>query len=183
MRHTVTRDDYFAAAYTLLGGGGQGGVKLADLCSTLGVTTGSFYGHFVSFDDFIEQFLQQWDDTTFELIDVTKLGGDPIERMRTLKHAGASLPHDAEGAIRAWARQNPVVARAQERADARRTEMMQRVLEPIVGDVEARKLARTGLTLLAGLHTLHSPVTASDFDAVFDVFEEQILARANAVQA
>lgn len=178
MRRQVTPADYFDAAMELLARGGQGSVKLADLCSRLEVTTGSFYGHFGSFDDFVRQFLDHWDDTTFELLDLRDLPGDPIERVHRMKQAGASLPHEVDGAIRAWARQNPVVAEVLKRVDARRSAALYDVLEPLLGPEEAAKLTRIGLTLLAGLHTLHNPVTAADFEAIYDVFEEQILARA-----
>ncbi|HSV38894.1 MAG TPA: TetR/AcrR family transcriptional regulator [Nocardioidaceae bacterium] len=177
MRRQVTPADYFAAAMELLARGGQGSVKQADLCAALGVTTGSFYGHFANFDDFVRQLLDHWEATTFELIDATRFGGTPTERVRRLKQAGAALPHDAEGAIRSWARLNPVVAEVQARADTRRTAALYDVVLPIVGPDQAARMTTIGLTLLAGLHSLHSPVTREDFDAVFDVFEEQILAR------
>lgn len=178
MRRPVTQADYFGAAWDLLARGGQGSVKLAELCEALGVTTGSFYGRFGSFDDFVRQFLEHWDEQTFGLLDMTGFPGEPLERVRALKESGASLPHEVDGAIRAWARQSPVVAEILARVDARRSEALYDVLEPMLGPEEARKLTRIGLTLLAGLHTLHSPVTRADFDAVYDVFEEQILARA-----
>ena len=180
MRSSVTNQDFYDAALDLLGRPGAGPLTLPALCARLGVTTGSFYGHFTNFDSFVSAFTDYWDDTTFAGLDLSEMGGDHPERVRRLKLAGSALPHGAEGAIRAWARSHPIVADAQVRVDQRRSGALREVIEPLVGAAEAERLARTGLTLLAGLHTLHSPVTEEDFDAVFDLFEDQILMSARA---
>jgi len=178
MRSSASDEDYFDAAMDLLGGAGAGPLTLPALCARLGVTTGSFYGHFASFDDFVTRFTDHWDSTTFALLDIDRFTGDHLERVRQLKLSGGSLPHGAEGAIRARSRSNPIVAAAQARVDARRVAAVRAVIEPLVGAAEADRLAHTGLTLLAGLHTLHSPPTAEHFEAVFDLFEDQILTSA-----
>ncbi|MDT5106509.1 MAG: hypothetical protein QOI25_4022 [Mycobacterium sp.] len=48
MASVVTRQSYFDAGLDVLSDLGYGGLKLAEVCNRLGVTTGSFYHYFTS---------------------------------------------------------------------------------------------------------------------------------------
>ena len=48
MASVVTRESYFDAGLEVLSDLGYGGLKLAEVCNRLGVTTGSFYHYFAS---------------------------------------------------------------------------------------------------------------------------------------
>ena len=55
-----SKDDYYRTALELLADGGVGALTMANLCSRLGVTTGSFYAHFAGIREFHAAFLEQW---------------------------------------------------------------------------------------------------------------------------
>lgn len=177
MRQVVTREDYFSAAIKILATQGAGELKMSVLCKAVKMTTGSFYGYFGSFDGFVEQFLTYWQEQqTDRLVNMANLPQDPVERVRTMKALGRSLPHSAEAAIRSWAHTNDAVALAQKSVDERRTESLVRLFEPIVESHEhAESLAVLGITLLVGLQQLRSPVTDADFNRIFDEYERIIL--------
>jgi AcrR family transcriptional regulator len=179
MRLLVTREDYFDAAMTLLAGGGAGKLKIAALCKALNVTTGSFYGYFRSLDRFITEFLAHWERTQTERLgQLSNAPTDPAARVHLLKQLAAQLPHDAEAAIRAWAHTNSQVAEAQKRVDARRQEILTKLLLPGVGSRrEATALAVVGVTLLVGLQQWRSPVTKKDYNLVFNEYEKILHAR------
>lgn len=179
MRLLVTRDDYFEAAFRLLGSDGAGSLKISVLTKELKVTSGSFYGYFGSFDGFVEQFLGYWEQTqTDRIAAMSDALADPVGRIHRMKDLARELHHEAEAAIRSWAHTNPRVAEAQQRVDERRLEALTRVLLPAAGSRrEARNLALMGLTLLVGLQQLRSPVRKRDFDVVFNQYEELLLAR------
>jgi len=179
MRLLVTRDDYFEAAFRLLGEKGAGSLKISVLCKRLKVTSGSFYGYFGSFDGFVEEFLAYWEETqTARVVQLSSAPVDPAERIHLLKELARHLPHEAEAAIRSWAHTNSRVADAQQRVDDRRLEALTKVLRPATGSRrEARNLAIMGMTLMVGLQQWRSPVTQKDFDLLFDEYELLVLSR------
>lgn len=177
MRLLVTRENYHEAAMRILATEGAGGLKISTLCGELGVTTGSFYGYFGSFDGFVEQFLQYWwESQTARIVAMATDGDDAIERIRLVKDLGSHLPHAAEGAIRSWAHTHPAVAVMQTRVDERRLEVLTELLEPVaVAPTEAHTLGVVAMTLLVGLQQWRQPVTEREFNLVFDEFEELVL--------
>ena len=56
-----SKDNYYRAALDLLAEGGVDSLTIAHLCARLGVTTGSFYAHFVGIREFHVAFLEQWE--------------------------------------------------------------------------------------------------------------------------
>lgn len=179
MRLLVTRDDYFASAMDLLATEGVGRLKIAILCKRLKVTTGSFYGYFGSFDGFVGEFLEHWEERATTRIErLVSESDDSLERVLVIKQLAATVPHEAEAAIRGWAHTNAAVDVAQKRVDEHRTRVLSEVLASVVPDrSEAERLAIMGITLLVGLQQLRSPVTQADFDLVFDGYEQVVLAR------
>jgi len=176
MYQLVTREDYFESATKILSTSGPGGLKLRELCTSLHVTTGSFYGYFDGMDDFIRQYLEHWERATSYIIEIADMAGTQKERINILREMGARLPHDTEGAIRSWARSNPVVAETQLRVDERRTQAMYAALQPVLGSIDAKRLARTAMTLLAGVQSLQPPATRADYEAAFDDFKRLVSA-------
>lgn len=179
MRQLVTRDDYFEAAMKVLATEGTGKLKIAPLCRSLKVTTGSFYGYFGSLDGFIEDFLVYWEETQTErIIALSNAPVDPVARIHLMKELAGQVPHAAEAAIRSWAHANERVAESQRRVDERRVVALTKVLLPAAGSRrEAKNLAIMGITLLVGLQQWRSPVTKKDFDLLFDEFEKLVLSR------
>jgi AcrR family transcriptional regulator len=177
MRLLVTRDDYYEAAMRILATEGAGGIKITKLCSALGVTSGSFYGYFGSLDGFVDAFLEYWwESQTARVVAVANAPADPADRIRLMRKLGAQLPHAAEGAIRSWAHTNAAVAAMQEKVDAGRAEALAGVLRPAAADDrEAQTLGMLAMTLLVGLQQWRQPVTAKDFDRLFNEFEKLVL--------
>lgn len=179
MRLLVTRDDYFDAAMKILAAEGASKLKIAPLCKSLHVTTGSFYGYFGSFDGFVSEFLSFWLQTqTDRIVQLSNAPADPTDRIHLVKELVGGLPHDAEAAIRGWAHANPQVAVAQRDVDARRQDALTKLFVPVVGSrKEARALAVMGITLLVGLQQWRSPVTKRDYNLLFNEFEKLVLMR------
>ncbi|MFL6089164.1 MAG: TetR/AcrR family transcriptional regulator [Aeromicrobium sp.] len=177
MRLLVTRDNYYDAAMQILATEGAGGVKITKLCAALGVTTGSFYGYFGSLDGFVDSFLEYWwESQTARVVDLANAPEDPADRIRLMRSLGSQLPHAAEGAIRSWAHTNAAVASMQEKVDERRSEALAEVLRPAAADAdEARTLGMLAMTLLVGLQQWRQPVTAKEFDRIFNEFEKLVL--------
>lgn len=179
MRLLVTRDDYFESAMRILGTAGARGLKIAPLCKSLKVTSGSFYGYFGSLDGFVVELMAYWEEQQTErIVRLSHAPADPTERIHLMKQLAADLPHEAEAAIRSWAHTNPKVGEAQKRVDERRVNGLADVLLPAVGSrAEAKRLAIMGITLLVGLQQWRSPVKKKDFDLLFDEYELLVLSR------
>ncbi|GAB2931346.1 TetR/AcrR family transcriptional regulator [Rhodococcus aerolatus] len=158
-RATVTRERYFAAAMELLAADGPSALTLSRLCAAVGVTSGSFYHHFVGVDGFVGALLEHWEaQQTRRILEVVGASADPWQRVSVVKHLGAALPHRAEAAIRSWAAADAAVGAAQRRVDAERTEGLREVVAGVgVPPATASRLARLGVALLAGAQQTGHP--------------------------
>lgn len=183
MRLVVTRQEYFEAAMRLLAGDGFGDLKIGKLCKSIGVTSGSFYNYFGSWDGFVGQLLEYWEsEQTARIVTMTNTHDDPFERIATMKDLAATVPHEAEAAIRAWGNSNPMVAKIQERVDRERYEALRDVVLAVVPDeARAEMLAIMGITLLVGVQQWRTPVDPLEFQRLLDEYEAIITMHAEAV--
>lgn len=121
----LTQDDYFAFALKVLAQGSHADLTIQAMCDGLRITKGSFYHHFGSFPGFVEAFLHYWERET--AINAEELAGR-IEsvalRQRFMEALIETIPHDAEAAIRVWARTDPTVRAVQENVDKSRITML-----------------------------------------------------------
>jgi AcrR family transcriptional regulator len=183
LRQLVTRIDYFAVALTVLADEGHGALKIGTLCRSLGVTAGSFYNYFGSFDGFVDELLGYWEqEKTQRIFAAASAVPDPVGRVRLVKSLAVELPHGAETAIRAWAHVNPSVAEAQRRVDQERRTALREVLAGVIPiEREADELAIIGISLLVGIQQWRSPVDPAELGRVLDEFEILVMDRARAL--
>lgn len=168
---TVTnREGYFDAAMTLLAREGRSGLRLAALCRSVGVTSGSFYHHFGGWDDFVDGLLEYWEIVdTRRLAELADREPDPEGRLDVLKHLALTFPHEAETAIRAWAHGDARVAVVQERVDAqRRTVVADALVAADVDDERAGRLADLAIAVLVGRQQRLGPTDVGELLALFD---------------
>ncbi|RNL80509.1 TetR/AcrR family transcriptional regulator [Nocardioides marmorisolisilvae] len=179
MRLLVTREEYFDAAMEILATDGAGSLKITVLCKRLKVTSGSFYGYFGSFDGFVVELLEFWEDAqTLRIEELSNAPDDPAERIHTMRVLAGTVPHEAEAAIRSWAHTHPIVAVAQKRVDERRLAALTDIIRPACRtQAEAHQLGMMGMTLLVGIQQWRSPVKKKEFDALFDEYEAVVMGK------
>jgi AcrR family transcriptional regulator len=170
---TLSRDDYLAAGLDLLAEGGVNAVTIAALCERLGVTKGSFYHHFGDVFAFHEALLASWKDGTYRAIEAARAVADSHKRLSVLKELGVAAQHEAESAIRAWARSYEPAAAVVRRVDrAREANLVESFRAIGLPATRARHLARIGLATLIGTQSLERPVDRKRLLAVFDEYQE-----------
>jgi AcrR family transcriptional regulator len=174
---TRSRRDYFDAALAILSERGPEALTIAALCDRLGVSKGSFYHHFRGMPGFVENLLEHWEvEHNQRLIDLSNSEADPVRRVDLLRAIAAGLPHGAEAAIRAWGRNNNVVAGALTRVDGRREQHITDSLVLLgVTPVRARRLARAALAMLVGTQQMQRPVDRAALSAMLAEFNQQVL--------
>jgi AcrR family transcriptional regulator len=168
-----TKDDYYRAALDLLAEGGVDALTIANLCTRLGVTTGSFYAHFGGIREFHIAFLKQWEaGRVYQLKEQVATTPEPIERIDLLRRMAVGVNHEAESAIRGWARTNPTVAGFQRRVDQiRESVLTQAFVDVGIDKKEARVLARIGLTILVGTQQIEDKVDRKRLDALLSEYQ------------
>ncbi|NMO91939.1 TetR/AcrR family transcriptional regulator [Actinomycetospora sp. TBRC 11914] len=182
MARTATPVTFFDAALRLLAGPGLPALRIGRLCGEVGVTSGSFYHHFGSWDGFVAALLDHWAaeevDRPLELVRRADVR-DPGERVTLLKGLALTIPHDAETAIRRWAGTDTAVAAAQQRVDDGRRDAVREVIAPLIADPAlVAVLAEVGLSLLVGHQQLHHGGPPVDLSDLLDQFE--LLVRSHA---
>jgi AcrR family transcriptional regulator len=170
---------YFQSATQLLATQGRSGVTIAALSRDSGVSSGSFYHHFGSWDGFVARFLEHWEnEQTERIVYLSGAADDPPERFRALIHLASKVPHATEAAIRAWAGSDPAVAMAQQRVDNRRLAYLREVIGDLVADRQfATTLASLTLSAFVGLEMLQHQISARETTKVLAVLQMLILSR------
>lgn len=147
-----SRESYFGAGLEVLSDLGYGGLKLAEVCQRLGVTTGSFYHYFPSWSAYTRALVEHWrEGMTVKVLLAIRAEPDPRERIASLLEAGLTLPHGAEAAIRVWSSIDPQVRVVQAEVDSHRFEAMyESALEILRDERQATLFASWAIYLLVG---------------------------------
>lgn len=154
-RNAALREAWFRGAQEILAGEGYGALKLAPLCTRLGVTTGAFYHSFDSWQDFTDALLESWlRERTEQTVAIARGHDDPTERLLVLATASADLQHRAEAAIRVWAGVDERVGAVQRRVDESRHQVVLEAMTELVGAAHARRYATWALSTLVGYEML-----------------------------
>lgn len=152
MATVAARESYFTTGLEVLADRGIGGLKLAEVCGRLGVTTGSFYHYFSSWSAYTRELIEYWrQDLTVRLSELFKQEPDPRKRMQFIISTVLTLPHNAEAAIRAWSSIDTEVHAVQVEVDKVRYKVCYDYAMEISGDErQAEVFAYWSVCLLVG---------------------------------
>lgn len=152
MATVVSREAYFDVGLDVLAELGYGGLKLAQVCGRLGVTTGSFYHYFSSWSAYTTELVEHWQNgLTGQRVARLRAEPDPRRRIDGVVDVGLALPYGAEAAIRTWSSIDPKVRKAQEAVDGQRFEVLREAAFEILGhDRQAQVFASWAVYLLVG---------------------------------
>lgn len=152
MGAVASRESYFDTGLDILSDLGYGGLKLAEVCQRLGVTTGSFYHYFPNWSAYTRQLVAHWHEgMTVDIVAAVRAEPDPRKRIDSLIQAGLTLPHGAEAAIRVWSSIDPQVRAVQAEVDRQRFEATyQSALQILCNDRQAELFAAWAAYLLVG---------------------------------
>jgi AcrR family transcriptional regulator len=148
----ITREAYFATGLDVLADLGYGGLKLAEVCDRLGVTTGSFYHFFSNWPSYTRELVDHWRKaSTTRLVELVRAESDPRRRIDRIIDIGLNLPHGAEAAIRAWSGADTDVYAVQRDVDLRRHDITREcALEILHDERQAELFADWAVYLLVG---------------------------------
>ena len=174
---SATPARYYESAMGLLATRGLPGVTIAALSRDTGVSSGSFYHHFGSWDGFVDRFAEQWEmDRTNGIAELTSIKNDPRRQLREFVRAANAIPHAAEIGIRAWANSDARVAAAQQRVDDLRLNFLREMIGDLVIDrQDARALASLALSTFVGLELLQRQITRRESTRVLATLQAFIL--------
>src|SRR5258705_11650817 len=110
MASVASRESYFEAGLDVLSDLGYGGLKLAEVCNRLGVTSGSFYHYFPSWRVYTSELVAHWMHArTIQVVEAGRAEPDPRRRIDTLIQGGLTLPPGAEAAARGGGSVDPPI--------------------------------------------------------------------------
>ena len=152
MGAVASQESFFDTGFDVLSDLGYGGLKLAEVCQRLGVTTGSFYHYFPSWSAYTRQLVAHWrEGMTVNIVAAVRAEPDPRKRIDGLIQAGLTLPHGAEAAIRVWSALDPQVHAVQAEVDRQRFEATYESARQVLqNDRQAELFAAWALYLLIG---------------------------------
>lgn len=159
MATVVSREAYFDTGLEVLSDLGHGGLKLAEVCSRLGVTTGSFYHYFSNWSSYTRALINHWlEGHTLRVIEQVRAEPDPHRRIDLSIQIGLDLPHGAESAIRSWSHTDAEVRTIQMEVDRQRFEILHESAYEILRHPRRAELfASSAMYLLVGYEQLTLP--------------------------
>ena len=81
----ASRVAYLETGLAVLSDLGYGGLKLAEVCNRLGVTTGSFYHYFDNWPTYTKELVEHWRQAnTVRLVEWIRTEPDPRQRIGTI---------------------------------------------------------------------------------------------------
>lgn len=166
------KDEYYRCALQVLSEDGHEGLSIGRLCSMLGVTSGSFYHHFGSWDGFVEALLDFEESRQVGVLRRRNFGTQGAHHdISMLRDLTVSLHHRAEAALRAWSLNNDIVRAGMGRIDDRRYKTVLRVVQEIVGDRrQAKLLTDLGTAMLIGYQQMVITGGVTAADVLFDEY-------------
>ncbi|HEY6426077.1 MAG TPA: TetR/AcrR family transcriptional regulator [Acidimicrobiales bacterium] len=176
MRNRRTPHDFLAFALDVLQSDGSSALTAAGLCDRMGVTRGSFYHHFTSFDDFVDRLMDYWEERyTTDLVAVVEATeGEDAQRALEL-HFAQLLPHGAEATFRIWAGVNDRVATGLHRVDEHRlASLADLMVRRGVPYDKAEIYADLSVASLIGLQMLDHPVQLTRLRRVLGEIQAQL---------
>ena len=152
MGAVASRESFFDTGFDVLSDLGYGGLKLAEVCQRLGVTSGSFYHYFPSWSAYTRQLVAHWrEGMTINILEAARAEPEPRKRIDSLIQAGLTLPHRAEAAIRVWSSIDPQVHAVQEEVDRQRfAAMYESALQILHNERQAELFAAWAMYLVVG---------------------------------
>src|ERR1700742_4247960 len=85
MGAVASRESYFDTGLDVLSDLGYGGLKLAEVCQRLGVTSGSFYHYFSNWSAYTRELVAHWKQvSTTELVAMSREEHNPRQRIEQL---------------------------------------------------------------------------------------------------
>ena len=150
---SLTRGDWIAGAWDMLGETGLDGVRVEPLARRLGVTKGSFYWHFKDRQQLIEALLDRWfsiwDD---QMLPDMEHATDPADRIWALfQSVIGRLTRGQTVSLRMLSHNDADIARRIEERDAQRLAFLTTQLVEIgFGEDEARVRGQVYQTIMTG---------------------------------
>lgn len=126
----LSRTDWLEAGSRVLTHAGPGGLKIADVCTAIGASKGSFYWHFQGRQDFLRGLFEHWREReTSALIKRAEAAcSSPRDRIWFVVEFVTLGGYDVgtEVAMRQWGQSDPSVQSALEQVDAERLDFFSR---------------------------------------------------------
>jgi AcrR family transcriptional regulator len=169
----VSRVAYLETGLDVLSDLGYGGLKLAEVCNRLGVTSGSFYHFFDNWPTYTRELVEHWRQAnTVRLVEWIRTEPDPRRRIDRIIDIGLNLPHRAEAAIRSWSSADPDVHAVQVDVDKERHQILhESALQILRDDRQAQLFADWAVYLLVG----YEQATLPPDKAALEWIVEQLL--------
>ena len=150
----LAKVDYVQVGMHLLAEGGIAAVTIANVCARLHVTKGSFYHHFDSGPAFHGELLAHYEEYA-RRVEAVDTVADTSGRLAALVERGVEREHEAESAVRAWSRTDPVAAEVVQRVDAARARSLADLfVSEGISDDEACVHADIAIAIVAGAQAM-----------------------------
>lgn len=168
----LSKENWLEEGFNLLSEFAQNKLRIAYLCERLQVTRGSFYHHFESIEQYVEELMEEWErQNTLDAIKAAEQGSTPLEQMELLNLKVAQANQKVEAAIRSWSFYHPVVKKHLAQVDEIRLAFLSNIFQQMGMDKTlAQKHARLDYAVLIGMQQLYPEISPQEMEALWEVY-------------
>lgn len=159
------RQDWLAIGTQTLIEKGIEAVRVDPLAKLLNVTRGSFYWHFKSRDDLLEEILREWEACNTQSIieKIEGLNSSPIVKLLNLLEIAAKDDNLLEKAVRVWSFNDARAAAAITRVDRQRLDYLQNLfLQLEFSELDSKVRAQIAYSVRLGWFVMASSSYAAE---------------------
>lgn len=171
----LSKQDWLKEGFAILAEFAQSKIRILYLCERLGVTRGSFYHHFSSIDNYIDELMKTWaEENTERMIRISQKAPSPEAQMDQLNQLVVAADHSIEAAIRSWGFYNEIVKQHLAKVDQKRLEYLQTIfIKMQFPKKKALALAQLEYATLIGIQQLLPRISAKELKQLFAIYVEQ----------
>jgi len=172
----AARESYFETGLEILADTGFGGLKLAEVCRRLGVTSGSFYHYFTNWGTYTKELTEYWrQDRTVRMAQLVRAQPSPRKRLEAAIAVALMLPHGAEAAIRSWSSVDADVLAVQREVDQQRYDVIyESALEIAPNPTQAGIYSSWAIHLFIGYEQSTLPKDLRMFEWIFSTMLDDL---------
>lgn len=153
----LTKEDWLLEGFKILAEFAQHKIRILYLCERLKVTRGSFYHHFTSINNYIEELMKKWEqEYTLQFIEEANQGENPIEQLQILNEQVFQNEQTIEASIRSWGFYHDIVGKYLKQVDDTRVNYLWEIFKKAgIKEKRAYMCAKLEYATLIGIQQLY----------------------------
>lgn len=170
----LSKENWLEEGIKILSEFAQDKIKILYLCERLEVTRGSFYHHFNSIENYVEELMKKWvRENTEAFIKAADQQSSPEEQMEKLYQLVEASDLAVEAAIRSWGFYSALVKSYVDKVDQMRIEYLTEIFQNLgYSKHQSILLSKLEIATLAGIQQMFPRIGNTELREMYDLYNK-----------